>query len=556
MKYRYFVIWLILLFIAQSSYSQETEISASDIDSAFQKRQEAAIEKQNAPNEGPSASSKEAEKIKTEFNIEKNNLYDLILSQDKPFRFGQNSVINKTNEQIKEASERFEQSNVTVAYKNYQALIESGTLTDFHYMQLAWQLAEIGFYSLSEEAMNKISYNQMCKNYNDIIEKYYFPKYKPLYEEEIFLANIYTSIHYNNLTRESVFDLMKKDKLIRKSDYANYLAATALFSDKDYARAGNFINKALSMESENVKYLILKAKILTAQNKYSDALKIVSSLEKKKIISSNKYSEIDTLKYYILSKSIKNEVKAKYYLAYYFYLNNDNTRALNELSTLAFKAKSDEVHYLMGEIYFGDKDYPKAFENYTKALTYNKRSSNAYKGLAKLYLIKNDYNNSLNYYLKAFKLNRNNEDTASDISALYLITNNLKEAKKYCDKTLFINSESYKGYFLLSKLRPDKSVENLKKSLIINPFYLNTWIELSEISLTNNDAVSAEKYLQSVGFINSNDYRYYYLRGKIAQAKSQNETAEKNFKEAVSLFKIQTNITDFDIPVSSLREIQ
>ena len=63
---------------------------------------------------------------------------------------------NSVHNQYVIAFDRFMQSNVKSAYKNFKVLIETMEPNDYGYMQMAEKMADIGFFNLSEMAASKI----------------------------------------------------------------------------------------------------------------------------------------------------------------------------------------------------------------------------------------------------------------------------------------------------------------------------------------------------------------------------------------------------------------
>lgn len=541
---------LILLFLVIThsavSYAEETIVVPV---------QEAVVEKSIVATDKNFDTEIFSEQIsKFDSSLNDSNIHDLIFSSNQSFTVN-NDTKNDSTSILKpffDSMERFSQSNVTVAYKGFSSIIEETQQNDFYYMLLAYKLSDIGFFSLADSAMDKVQDRQVWQKYIDSIKKYYFPEYKLNYEEEMFLANIYTSINYNNLTRESITDVMKKDKIIKRSDYANYLVANALYIDKDYPKALNAVNRAISIDSNNIYYLKLKARILYEQEKYDDALVVIKSLNTKNILYSESLNEIDEIKYLVLSKSEKNPLKAKYYLAYYYYVNKDYSRALKELSIIIPKNKLPEASNLAGNLYFLNKEYDKSLENYEKTIKINKHYAPSYKGIANLYVLKKDYANAQKYYSKAHKYDKNDADILVDMALISLITKDVNGAKEYCDKSFSQNPNFYKAYYIQAKIKPERAVLSLKKASESNPFYSNSWLDLADNALLERNINDAQKYVNSVRFIEEDSYRYFYYVGLIAKLNNDNETANKSFAKSIDLFSIK-NEQFFNVPTANIK---
>lgn len=440
---------------------------------------------------------------------------------------------------LKEAKERFEQSNVTASYNIYDKLIDSGKLNDFYYVYLAYKMANLGFFSLAEKSIKNIDNKNVWNQYTEELVKYYLPKYKLSFEEETFLANIYTSIYYNNLTRESIFDLMKKDKIMRRSDYANYLAASAFYIEKDYPKALSMINRACSQNSDNIYYQKYKARILTELERYNEALNIIQAIEnnKLKMVDADNTANTKGLKYLILSKNEKNEFKSKLNLAKYYYINNAQDRALKELSGVQYKSKMPEISLLMGDIYLSQKDYKKSQNAYNVALMFNKRYSYAFKGLGDISLAQNNFATAHEYYEKAYHYNKQDEDTLLNLAITSFAKNDTKNARKYIDLAQSVSSkDNYKIYYVQAKLKPERNAQYLDKALLINPLYADTWFDLGDIALSKSDVNTAEKYINNGNFLAQGSYKYYYYISQIDDKLNKKQESEQNMEEAVNLY--------------------
>lgn len=562
MKQKILFAFLLVITLSNISFALETEpqeiTDAVKPESASQNLPlEGAAKMENVVNEEfTSPTELFSDQIsKYDASLNESNIYDLIFPKENSLVLRKDYSAEGTDvvKPFFEAMERFSQSNVTVSYKNFEALIDNNNLNDFYYMTLAYQMSDLGFFSLSEKAMAKVENREVWQSHIETIKRMYLPKNKLSHEEELFLANIYTSIIFNNLTRESIQDVMKRDRLIRRSDYANYLVANALFIDKDYQKALSSINRSLSSNSENFYYINYKIKILIELERYEEALKLVSDLESKNILNPENIKDVEKQKYYLLSKSEKNEAKAKYYLANYFSLNNDYARAIKELIPISYKTKTAEIPSLLGDIYFKTKDYPKATESYERALDINKHCDSAYKGLANISMLRKEYSLAEKNYLKALKHNKYDENSLIGLSVINYLKNDQKIAKQYSDKALSVNPNCYKGYYLQSKYKQNKNISNLVSASILNPFFANTWLDLADNSLLNKDTISAEKYLDSVKYLEDNNFRYYYYKGIIARLNKDSQTADSNFIKAVSLYTEKTGKSE-NIPVSQIKE--
>ena len=163
---------------------------------------------------------------------------------------------------------KFNQGNVTVAYNEYEKLIE--TIDDDNsLLSLAKVLYEIGYFSLANVSIEKIVYKNQYYDIIQDLESTYKTRALLSKEEEIYFAKLYSRIYFDNSAQEVVSELISKKKEIKqeyaKNDYALFILARAFYQQKKYEQAHNFINKAIALNPKNVQYKIFKLDTLIEQ---------------------------------------------------------------------------------------------------------------------------------------------------------------------------------------------------------------------------------------------------------------------------------------------------
>ena len=63
--------------------------------------------------------------------------------------------------------------------------------------------------------------------------------------------------------------------------------------------------------------------------------------------------------------------------------------------------------------------------------------------------------------------------------------------------------------------------------------FVNAWLDLTEISITNNNLEMAKNYLKQVSYIDKNNYKYYYYSGIIDKKLGNTEDAKTNFQKSL-----------------------
>ena len=149
---------------------------------------------------------------------------------------------NSVHNQYVIAFDRFMQSNVKSAYMDFKILIETMDKNDYAYMKMAENMADIGFFNLSNLAASKIDDKELSDFLIGDINVYYFPTKKLKVDDEIYLGEVFSNIIYNDQSREATAELVKNTTLLAQSDYANYIAALGYLKSNDIINANTYID--------------------------------------------------------------------------------------------------------------------------------------------------------------------------------------------------------------------------------------------------------------------------------------------------------------------------
>ncbi len=432
--------------------------------------------------------------------------------------------------------DKFAQSNITAAYSDYTKAVMASGNNDFQALLMAYKLANIGFFTLSQHAINQIADAELYKTQTDSIKTIFFPSIALTYDEEILLAELYADIYYNNLSKETVKELSKHSNLLKKSDYANYIMSQAYYESGEFGKALNSINKALNIKKNSPFYMQYKAKILCETKNYNESLKILNKIKTLGFIIDKFQLGIDVQYQYTLANYFKDTAKSKLHLANYFLLIGEYNRATKEANnSISAKRKNYEAYTLLGDIQLNIGEYTKAKEAYNKALTYNKKYAPALKGLGTVEKMTGTYEAALSYYNQAQKYAKSDLSISALIAQLLNRTGETTKAKEICASILLKKPTSSNLYYIMSEIYPEKQMEYLRKALSLNAFNNDAWIDLAEINLLNNNIELAEKYLLSVRISNKENYKYYYLEGLLHKYNSKTSAAAASFKKSLKL---------------------
>jgi len=475
------------------------------------------------------------------FTIGNEKTIDLKSSKsfDKFINLDENSDISN----LTKATDKFVQSNIKASWDDFKTLINTSEPNDFNYISIAKKMSDMGLFDLANLASSKIQDKELSNISIDSMRKFYYPRKKLKLEDELFLAEIYSNILYNDQSLEATNELLKKTELLSTSDYANYLVSLGSYKSGKYPRANKYINVAILQNPYNLNYQKLKAEILAEENKPEQAMKIVENLKKQKLYSYEYKRKIQSLEQYVLYKTKKTPWEKNYHLGFYYYLENDDSRAIKTLQSALISAKkknnSTIIYSLMSEIYLKTNESDKALEYAQKAYKGNKNNSRTLTVLGDLSYNSKNYKQALAYYKQASSQDKNSCTPIIKEAQTYQRLGNTKKAKEIYTKILKTHFDNYQVYYDLALLEkgplPNREVFYLKKALAINPLFKDGWLELAKLELDKANYSAAKTYLSNAFYIDENDFRYYYYNGLANKGLGDYNQAQYNFKKCLKL---------------------
>lgn len=443
---------------------------------------------------------------------------------------------NSVKNQYAIAMDKFMQSNVRASYMDFRVLIGSVTPNDYVYMRLTREMASIGFFNLAELAMSKIQDNELASALEEDVKNFYFTSAKLTQNDQLYLAEIYSNIMYNDQSREATAELIKHTNLLMESDYANYLAAFGSMKCGNTKQAKDYINKAIEKNPRNINYKRLKAEILAQSGESKEALKCIGEINSDSLKTVVFDNELHASKEYVLYKTSKNEYQKKYHLAYYYYDKGELNKALGVLQT-SISGKKDinkNVYALTAKVYYDLKEYEKSQDYAKKALDIDKTNAESLIVMGDYAFRQKDYNSAQKYFKSA--QGKDSEHIAAlKLAQTYQKLNNTQKAKEIYAKVLKVSSKVYDAYYNMALLEPDRQIAYLKKAISINPDFKDAWIDMAKISINKDDFDNALSYLNIAKYIDDNYYRYYYYMGLVLKNRGLTAEAHKNFERSLNL---------------------
>ena len=443
---------------------------------------------------------------------------------------------NDIKNQYTIAFDRFMQSNVKSAYTDFKILIDTTHPDDFAYMHISERMADIGFFTLSELSISKMKDKEITDTITEDIKRFYFPAVKLKPDDEIYLGEMYSNIIYNAQSREASEELMKNIPLLQKSDYANYVAALGALKSGSTETANTYIDKAIAMNNANLNYKKLKAEILTYGKKPQDALKLAAYIKQQPLYSTEFIRKVNSLEQFILYKTRKTETLKNYHLGFYYYYENENTKAVRTLqSAISNKKKTNaDVYALLSRVYFDMKDYDKAQDTALKALKIDGGKTYALAVLGDLAYREEDFKKALDYYQQAAK-DKSTPDNSVKLAKTFDKLGKSRKADEIFTKVIKSYNNAYAAYYYIALSDKTKEISYLKKCLAQNNTFKDAWIDLARIEITRQNSEKAKNYLAIVKHIDENDFRYYYYQGLINKNEGLSEDALLNFQKSLIL---------------------
>ncbi len=434
---------------------------------------------------------------------------------------------------------KFNQGNVSVAYDEYEKLIQKID-NDTSLLALSKIFYEIGFFSLGDKAIEKIVYkNQFYENINNL-EKSYKPKTQLKKEDEIYFAKLYSGIYFENTAQEAISELLNNQEKFQKNDFAYYTLSRANLELKKYNQAINSINKAISLNPDNVSYQIFKINVLINSKKYKDAQKLVEKIERTKL-TVDFVDEIEILNQTILANTTKDEKERKYYIAKKSFVEGNYEKTKKDCQNiLNFDKDNDKIITLYAKSELALKNIERANVYFINSYKENKNNPETLIGLGDIRYIHGDYKNSVKMYKKALSKEKDNYEIIVKLAAAQRqYAKNPKELQKLEQQLDKMPQSEYLAYYKSAISIAQKNdilkEDYLKKALTINPMYEKAVGELIELYLKNKNYELAKGLIYNASFTLEKNYYYYYLCGIYNQAINKNKDAIQFYKTSLNL---------------------
>lgn len=433
------------------------------------------------------------------------------------------------------AQNKFALSNIKPAHNDFARIIKNATSKDFILLEQAIDLAEYGFFDLTDEIFSKIDDFDISQNYIKEIKAFYYPNKRMDLEHLLQLAESYSNIMYNNYAQETIVNIINDAEIMQEQDYTFYILALGYYETKDFNQALNYISLATSQNS-NINYKILKTKILLEVNQRKNAIKLLEEIKKTKLQIPSLKRKVDSLEQYVLYKTSKNENSKDYHLGYYYHLEGKQTFAQNVLSDgISNNPKlNGKIYSLLAFINL--ETNPKKAEEYAKkAIRTGFEDFRAPYTLATLKLKEEHLRGAQRLFTKAASIEKNSYLSKSQIADILKRNGKPKRAYKIWIAGSKKFPSDYNILYNLAQYNQESSENLLKKALSFNAHYAPAYNKLCEIYINRENFELAKKYANNLLYIDENDFKYYYYLSKIEALMGNNAEAEIFLKQCETI---------------------
>ena len=427
------------------------------------------------------------------------------------------------------AENKFIQGNIKATYDDFSSIVSSVSHDDYVLLTYAIKMAEYGFFDLSEELFNKLDSNLYTENYIKDIKNFYYPSGMANFKDNIYFADAYAGIVYNNLAIETTSELLNTPT-VDESDYKNYLIALGYYKSNNLPQALKYINNAIIQNNNNVNYKVLKTKILADSQKSKQALRVLNEIKKVEFFTVDFQDKIRCIEEYVLYKLSKEEPLKDYHLSYYYHLQEKSLLATKVLQASILQAKnySSKIFGLLSRIYYENDESLIAQEFAERAYKEDAKNYMALLTLADLCYEERKYEDALGYYLKAKKVGKKESAPIVGIANSYMALDKSKKSKKLYEKMLkkdFLNEE-----LLVSSLKvfPQRADEHLPLVVSIDITNNEVWLALAYKAIKDKNYAMAETYLKNSYYIDENNFKYYYYLSLVLKARGEIEKAKQS----------------------------
>ncbi len=339
-------------------------------------------------------------------------------------------------------------------------------------------------------------------------------------------------------------EVVKKEK----SYDAYYYYGEALLKTGSFAKAEEYLKKALSEDDEGINAILSLGKLYTKQKKYD----LAESYYKRGL-----KIEPENINLLIgLADNFSEQMKI-----------DDAIKVLTLATT--YSKENPKVYIGLGEAYLTRGTFKLAEDYFKKAISLNQNIASAYVGLGQVYFKQKKYNQALveldkgitkdpNYadaYLlkgKILYFGNSYSEAAEAFNQYSKLMPGSQEGNSYYAKTLYAQGVQYIEKNIIEQAIPklydamkilDDVIKNDPKSITGNLYSAYIYTELADIDTSNK----VENYNKAIDYFKKVDLKNYEVEDLIKLAKLYSNL--KNFDEAFPLYEKALKIDSTDAQI-------
>ncbi len=347
-------------------------------------------------------------------------------------------------------------------------------------------------------------------------------------------------------------ELSKYMPEIEKSDRCLFEYANAYYKSQNNDKAEQIIEKALSINPDNIDCEILKGKILFDRNEFSKSKEIFLKLSKISeapevlnylgLFAMEDLNFIEAIKYF--SKAANTDTKNPLYLnnlGNAYYLNGWYEESVASYKkAICITPDNLDYRYSLAYIYLEHKEYEKAKKEIDYIHEINGKYYNAKVIRALLLLHEKRFLEAENILLSNLKEGCDNNFTLCSLAKIESELGKYSFAEKYMQQVLEREPENLKyqcdlGDIYIKEKKYEKAIEIAKNVLEKNENYIYGYILGAQAAYLNKDFAQTKEFSQQAISVDINTSEGYYYLALVRLEEEDYEEAIECMKRAIIL---------------------
>ncbi len=319
------------------------------------------------------------------------------------------------------------------------------------------------------------------------------------------------------------------------SSAAMYELASIHAANNDFTSASLLLEKAISIDNDNIWYKQLLAQVYQQMNKYSEAADLYSKLLQK---------DPDNQEY-LYTKAVLLTKAKKYDEAIQTYDILEKQTGINE-----------QISVSKQQIYMQNGQVDKAFQEIEKLIEYNPSESKYYGLLADMYMGQGDSENAIKYYNKILEMDPDNGFVHFSLANYYLSNNNTEKAfeetkKGFASKSVDLRTK-FQMYMMMVSNRDQSELTTTQENELIQILRENYPDEYlvhtlyADYLLRNDKLKEGQEQLLKALSIQNSDYTLWERLLYVDNELQDWQDLYDQTKKAIDLFPNQPQVYFFN----------